>query len=157
MRRKDREVTDRGEVMGIIRRCQVCRLGLCDRGTPYVVPMNFGVEQEDGQVVVYLHSAKTGRKLDILRENPAVCLEFDGGHRLLTGDVACAHSFAYESVIGFGRAEILDSYQEKAAGLAAILRHLAGKAFTFTPEQAAHVAVLRVRLDTVSGKRRAVG
>lgn len=157
MRRKDREVVEPEEIMGIIRRCQVCRLGLCRDGLPYVVPMNFGAQLEGGVPVIYLHCAPTGQKLDILRENPAACLEFDGGHRLLTGDIACAHSFAYESAIGFGRAEILESHQDKAAGLAAIHRHITGKDFDFTPEQTACVAVLRVRLESVSGKRRPGG
>lgn len=154
MRRKDREITGLAEIMEILSRCQVCRLGMCQKGMPYVVPLNFGVEREGERLVLYFHGAREGKKLDIIRENPQVCVEFDGEHRLLEGETACAHSFAYESVIGFGKAEILESHEEKAQGLAAILRSLTGKEFTLTPEQTQSVAVLRVALEEVAGKRR---
>ena len=154
MGRKDREITGLAEIMEILSRCQVCRLGMCQKGMPYVVPLNFGVEREGERLVLYFHGAREGKKLDIIRENPQVCVEFDGEHRLLEGETACAHSFAYESVIGFGKAEILESHEEKAQGLAAILRSLTGKEFTFTPEQTQSVAVLRMALEEVAGKRR---
>ena len=154
MRRKDREITGLAEIMEILSRCQVCRLGMCQKGMTYVVPLNFGVEREGERLVLYFHGAREGKKLDIIRENPQVCVEFDGEHRLLEGETACAHSFAYESVIGFGKAEILESHEEKAQGLAVILRSLTGKEFTFTPEQTQSVAVLRVALEEVAGKRR---
>ncbi len=154
MRRKDREITGLAEIMEILSRCQVCRLGMCQKGMPYVVPLNFWVEREGERLVLYFHGAREGKKLDIIRENPQVCVEFDGEHRLLEGETACAHSFAYESVIGFGKAEILESHEEKAQGLAAILRSLTGKEFTFTPEQTQSVAVLRMALEEVAGKRR---
>lgn len=155
MRRKDREITDLEEIMNIIRACRVCRLGMADGDRPYVVPLNFGVQMENGAVTLYFHGAKEGRKLDILRKNPAVCVEFDLGHQLLEGDVPCACSFAYESVIGFGRGEILERHEDKARGLAAIHRQMSGKEYEFTPEQTGIVAVLRVELQEVAGKRRA--
>lgn len=154
MRRKDREVAGQEEIMQILDRCQVCRLALADQGAPYIVPMNFGAELEDGRICIYLHGAKEGRKLDMIRKNPQACVEFDCGHQLLEGEIACAHSFAFESVLGFGKAEILEAHEEKARGLAAIHRHMTGKVFDFTPEQTDIVAVLRVTLEEVTGKRR---
>jgi len=75
MYRRDQEITDRIEMDRIIHTAMVCRLGLSDDGQPYVVPLNFGY---DGSVV-YMHSARQGRKLEIISRNPRVCLEFDGG------------------------------------------------------------------------------
>lgn len=154
MRRKDREVVGIEAIMEIVEKCRVCRLGMCRDGVPYVVPVNFGAKREGEEIVLYFHGAKEGKKLDILKENPKVCVELDTGHQLLTGDIACAHSFAYESVIGWGDAEILTEHEEKAEGLAAIHRHITGKEFSFTPEQTGTVAVVRVRLREITGKRR---
>ena len=156
MRRKDREVTGNEAIMQIISRCQVCRLAMCRDNVPYIVPLNFGAELEEGKITLYFHGAREGKKLDVIRENPQVCVEFDGGHQLLEGEIACAHSFAYESVVGFGRAQILESHADQARGLEAIHRHMTGKEFTFTPEQTGCVAVLRVVLEQAEGKRRPV-
>lgn len=44
MRRKDREITDFDEIVAIMRKCDVCRIAVNDGDTPYIVPMNFGLE-----------------------------------------------------------------------------------------------------------------
>ena len=61
MRKANREIIDKSAIRAIMEEALVCRIGLCDDGTPYVVPMNFGY---DG-VYIYLHSALAGRKLEI--------------------------------------------------------------------------------------------
>ena len=61
MRRHEKAITDRAAIEAVIRRADVCRLGLSDAGHPYIVPVNFGYE--DG--VIFVHSAPEGRKIDI--------------------------------------------------------------------------------------------
>ena len=51
---------------------------MTDGGVPYIVPLNYGYEYADGELTFYFHSAKEGRKLEILKKNPTVCLELDG-------------------------------------------------------------------------------
>ena len=70
MRRKERQVTDMEQICGVINRCKVLRLGLNAPGAPYIVPMNFGCVLEGGSPVFYLHCAKEGRKVELLRANP---------------------------------------------------------------------------------------
>ena len=49
MRRADREVTDRQEILAILNQCTVGHLALVDPyGEPYLVPMNFGWEDKEG-------------------------------------------------------------------------------------------------------------
>ena len=69
MRRKDREITDFDEMMKIIAKCDTCRLALFDDEFPYIVPLNFGTNVEEGQLYLYFHSAKEGTKLDLIRKN----------------------------------------------------------------------------------------
>ena len=73
MRRGEREIKDRAEIDAVMRRCRVCRLGLCDGNEPYIVPICFGY---DGQAL-YFHCAHEGRKIDIIRTNNRVGFEFD--------------------------------------------------------------------------------
>ena len=86
MRRKDREVTDAAALRAIVQACDCCRLGLVDEdGVACIVPLNFGYTEEDGQPVLYFHSAREGHKLTLLRKNPVVGFEMDTGHGLLPG------------------------------------------------------------------------
>ncbi len=109
MRRHEQEIIDRTEIDEIIRQCPVCHLGLCDQGQPYVVPLSFGY---DGKAV-YFHSARLGRKLEILRHNNRVCVEFEIVQDLITGPTACNWSVHFKSVMGFGRAHILEDPDQK--------------------------------------------
>ena len=50
MRRKDREVLDFDEIIGILDKCKVMHLAMIREGKPYSVPVNFGYMafNEDG-------------------------------------------------------------------------------------------------------------
>ena len=48
MRRTDREITDAEKITQIIQTCHCCRLGFCDNGAVYIVPLNFGYACEGG-------------------------------------------------------------------------------------------------------------
>ena len=57
MRRTDREITDRQELLDVMARCDVCRLALNDEsGYPYVVPLNFGPQGLEGGKHAGFHS-----------------------------------------------------------------------------------------------------
>lgn len=77
MRRKDREVTDPGKIREIIAACDCCRLGLCDNGRAYIVPLDFGFAEQDGHYTFYFHSAKEGRKIGLIREAGWAAFEMD--------------------------------------------------------------------------------
>ena len=59
MRRSDREITDRNEILGVMEKCDVCRLALNDAeyGYPYILPLNFGMKADGEQIVLYFHGA----------------------------------------------------------------------------------------------------
>ena len=69
MRRQDREVTDPEKINSIISSCHCCRLGFCDQGKAYLVPLNFGHAVENGTRVFYFHGAKEGRKIEQMLGN----------------------------------------------------------------------------------------
>ena len=151
MRRRDREVTDRAEIDDIIRRCQVCRIGMVDEGEPYVIPMSFGYDGES----VYLHSAPEGRKLEVLRKSPRVCVELDILNEVVTSDQACEWGMAYESVIAMGEAEILEDAEEKNRGLACVMAQYTEGDWAFPDDAVSRTVVIRVCIDSISGKARA--
>lgn len=141
MRRSDREITDLGEILSIINDCKVIHLAMVDDGEPYLLPLNFGYACEGGAFSFFCHSAREGRKLDILRKNPTVAFEMDCRGALDEHDVACQCGYYFASVTGVGHVEFLDG-EEKLVALASLMRHMAGREDQFTEQQARTVEVL---------------
>ncbi|MDR2743267.1 MAG: pyridoxamine 5'-phosphate oxidase family protein [Treponema sp.] len=156
MRRKDREVTGAEELLEIIQECGVCRLGMADNGTPYIVPLNFGYEYRDDTLFLYFHSAREGKKIDLLKENNRVCFEMDCGHKLTPGKDACDYGFNYASVIGLGTVEFIEDETEKIRALNLLMKHQTGedRDFAYREADLRAVAVYRLRAETLTGKKR---
>jgi hypothetical protein len=148
MRQKEREIKERNIIDGIIRRCQVCHLAMCDDGQPYIVPLNFGY---DGSFL-YFHAALEGRKLDIIKRNNRVGFEFDILHEIVKADQACKWGAKYESVIGSGTAEVVDDLDAKKEALEWIMRQYGSDAKDFSEEVMKKTLILRVRILEISGK-----
>ncbi|MDR0761030.1 MAG: pyridoxamine 5'-phosphate oxidase family protein, partial [Treponema sp.] len=158
MRRKDREVTGAENLLEILRECTVCRLGMADNGVPYVVPLNFGYEYQDDTLILYFHGAREGKKIDILKKNNRVCFEMDTGHQLTRGDSVCHYGFNYASIVGMGTVEFLEEAAEKIRALNLLMKHQTGedREFAYGEAELRAVAVYRLRVETVTGKRRSV-
>ena len=62
----------------------------------------------NGAFTFYCHSTKEGKKLDVIRKNASVAFEMDCQNALQHGETACTHSYYYASVLGEGKAEILE-------------------------------------------------
>ena len=151
MRRKDREVTDRDKIEEIIRGCQCCRIALADGKGAYIVPLNFGYDQERG--ALYFHGAGEGRKIDLIRKNGYAGFEMDMGHELVTAEKACGYSFLYQSIVGEGRIALVEDVEEKRHGLDCIMEHIAGKGGWEYPDAMLRaMAVIRLDVETLSAK-----
>ena len=148
MRRNDKAIIDRAAIDAIIRRATVCRLGLCDGDQPYVVPLCFGYDGAS----LYLHSAPAGFKLDLLRKNPRVCVEFDIDTELVRGADACAWGMKFRSVIAFGTAAIVADADEKRRSLTAIMRQYGSDAADFADAAVAGTTIVRVAIASMTGK-----
>jgi hypothetical protein len=149
MRRKDREITDRAAIEAILRRATVCRIGLVGKDGPYVVPMSFGYDA--GRL--YLHSARDGRKLDLVREDPRVCFEVDLDCEVVKRERPCEWTLRYRSVIGFGRAVLVEDPEEKRRGLEVILRHHGGDPSALPERSLDGVSLIRIEIREMTGKQ----
>ena len=153
MRRKDREVTDPQKIRDVIRKCKCCRVGFCDRGQVYIVPLNFGYEQNDGEDVFYFHGAKEGRKIELIRQSPEVGFEMDTDHELVEGDIACQYTARFLSVIGNGVISMVTETEEKKKGLSIIMEHNTGKRdWSFDERMLEAVAVFKIVVKEMSCK-----
>ena len=152
MRRQDREIVDPAQICGILKRSKVCFLSLCDGNTPYTVPMNFGFTEEAGRITLYLHSARSGRKLELIRKNPNVCAAFGTMLSFEDGETGCKATAQYESAVGFGTAEILSDPKACEKGLSCLLSQYESRAARDFSALLDQTAVIRVALDRMTGQ-----
>ncbi len=149
MRRKEKEIQNRAEIEAVIAEAQVCRLAMCDKDVPYIIPMSFGYA--DG--VFYFHCAAAGRKLDILRNNPNVCIELEAGVSVKTGAKACDWGMNFRSVIAVGRIEWVDAPDAKRRALDLIMTRYARGPFDYVESALVRTVVFKVGVTQMTGKR----
>lgn len=136
------ERLDRHEAIQILQSAPVAHLGIIDGDEPYVTPMSFVLSGDH-----ILFRTMPGRKLDALRQSPAVCINvtiFDE----TTGD--------WSSVIVKGEAHEVDEDDLKTTTVALLLRKY--ESVMGSPLSSAGIRPLNgpptfvaVRIDEISG------
>ena len=160
MRRQDRRVTEIEEIKGILNSTRIIHLGMMDGDYPYVVPLHFGFEFIDEVLYIYVHGHYEGKKFDLIKANPHVFIEIDGSDEALVsgGDIPCAYSSVYSSVMGRGEATYLEAIDEaideKSHGLQILMKHQTGREFTFTEAMVNSVGVVQIKIVDYTAKRR---
>ncbi len=150
MRRKEKEIQDINLIESLIEKAPVCRLGLSSNNMPYIVPLNFGYKDR----CLYFHSAKEGRKISMIESNMNVCFEVDIEHELIEAEEACKWGMKYYSVIGFGKAFIVEDPEEKRKGLDVIMAHYSHSSHYEYPEsQLQNMLIIKVQIDQMTGKQ----
>jgi ribosomal-protein-alanine N-acetyltransferase len=150
MRKVNQEISDRAIIEEILQSSKICRIGISDNGFPYVLPFNYGYS--DNQI--YIHCALTGKKIDLLRENPNVCFEIEQTAEIVKNDKACKWATTYRSIVGYGKIEILDDFAQKRKGLDIIMAHNgAPELIEFEPKQIDSVLILKIVIASMTGKQ----
>jgi uncharacterized protein len=154
MRRTDREITDLQEMEAILSNCQVCHLALATpEGHPYAVALNFGYAPGKPPAL-YFHCATTGKKLDLIRQNPRCAFIIDRSLELVTGPTACDWGTKYESVMGSGLIEVVSYPAERQTGLDCIMAQYCSGSPTYHPDTLEKTLVLKLTIDQMTAKRR---
>ena len=154
MTRREREVTDLEEIIGILDRAKIVHVGMVDGDRPYVVPMNYGYIMTEGKLTLYLHGAPRGRKLDVLRANPNVFVEIDTDIIPFEGEVACKYGLCYSSIMGEGVAEIVEKTEQKKRALSLLMKTQTGKDFEFDDKMVSVVSVIKIDVAEYTAKKR---
>ena len=173
MRRKDREVLGDENIAKIIEQCTTCHVAMtddADASMPYVIPLSFGYNLNSGVLELYFHCAHVGKKLDCIRKNPNVAFSMCVENRIEIHEEAyCKSGRFYASVVGQGKAEIVDDIAEKCRGLSLLMERQAADSaqhpssahssqsaiphkFEFTPAQAAAVTIFKITSTNFTGK-----
>ena len=156
MTKRERQITDEAQITAILDAGKVLHLGLAVDNEPYVVPMNYGYTRENDKLVVYLHSAVRGKKLDMIRANPKVFFEIDCDLVPFEGELPCQYGLSYSSVMGKGVARIVDDVEEKKKAMSILMKTQTQKEFTFEDRLVSIVAVIRIDVDAYTAKHRPI-
>jgi uncharacterized protein len=149
MRRKDKEISDRSAIEAIITQSKVCRLAMVDGDKPYIVPLSFGYQDN----VLYFHGFSAGHKIDLIRKNPNVCFELDLYSEIIEAENACSWSMKYQSVVGFGKAVILESLHEKTTAFTIIMSQYSAGTYQFDENKLTPTVVFKVEIESMTGKQ----
>lgn len=149
MRREEKEITDIAEIEKVIKKAICCRIGLVDEDEPYVVPVCFGYERN----AIYFHGALEGRKAELIKKNSKVCFEIDTDVAVVKSEKPCGWTMKYKSVIGMGRASILENDEEKSHALKLIMQQYSEGEFSFSNSALDSVLVVKVNIESITGKQ----
>ena len=156
MRRKDKEIIDINEILDIIGKCKYCRLGLSENNTPYIIPLNYGFSYDNNKLIFYFHSAKEGKKLDIIQKNNNACFEIDCDTRLIEGEKPCDYGYEFKSIIGFGKIIIIETIEGKTKGLNYLMKHQTGKEinYNYKNNELNNVIIFKMEIEELTGKQK---
>lgn len=148
MRRKDREITDKTAIYEILDRAEELHLGLWDGQEVYVVPLNFVRIGDE----LFFHSARGGRKLEIMKQNPRVCFEVTGAHHIEPGAKGADCTTLYESVIGWGTGSLITEDDATYEVLRALNRKFGAPTEDLPQAVVQKTAIVQIRMEKLTGK-----
>lgn len=102
------EELSRDESMKVLEEAPVAHLGMIDAGRPYVTPMSFVVSEDR-----ILFRTMPGKKLDVLKESPEVCIEVS---------IYDDDSGEWASVLVNGRASVVEDPNTRSEMIARLFR-----------------------------------
>jgi nitroimidazol reductase NimA-like FMN-containing flavoprotein (pyridoxamine 5'-phosphate oxidase superfamily) len=148
IRRTDRAVSE-DEAREILARADHGVLAtLGPDGWPYAVPVNHVLSGD----VLYIHCAVEGHKLENIAKEERVSFCAVADRRVLPARLTTQ----YESAIAFGRASLVTDHAEKRLALELLAVRFCGalssEALNAIATSAARTAVIRIRLERITGK-----
>ena len=153
MRRKDKEISDPGKIEAVLKKAQIIHLGLLDGDRPYIVPLNFGYAEN----TIYFHCAQEGKKLDLIKRNNTVCFQTEIDVRVLNTDHVPDCTTRYKSVIGYGKAYIIENARGKKQAADILMDHYLPQEEKGRKQQYGKcmkdVCMVKIEIDSMTGKQ----
>ena len=148
---RNRQINKIPEMEAIINEAEVCTMAMVEGDKPYALPFNFAYQDQ----CLFLHCDTEGHKLDLLKKNPSVCINFYTGNELFYRhkEVGCSWGMKYKSVNLFGDIEFIEDYDEKYAVMKLFMLKYAGKDYEFSAPSIRNVVVMKLGIKEFTGKK----
>ena len=105
-----RKCADQQKINDFLKSSRVGVLGISDDNKPYAVPLNY--VWYDGSI--FFHGAGSGRKEQLLSEEPEVCFTVFEEFGTVLDPVPCHADTSYMSVMLFGKVKRVMDFEESA-------------------------------------------
>jgi uncharacterized protein len=119
MRTPKRAVYDRKIIYDLLDREFHCHIGIIYENYPVVIPVMFGRNGD----FLYIHGASVSRLITEIEKEIKICICVSNVSGLVLARSAFHHSLNYESVVIFGKGELVNN-DEKVSALKIISDHL---------------------------------
>jgi len=153
IRRSDKEWNDPQEMERVLSAVRIMTVACCLHNQPYLFTVDFAWDPATREL--WFHCATEGRKMNILRANPQVCVTVVEDRGYIHGE--CDH--AYRSLIMEGEAHVVTGLSEKRRGLQLLARkhetqpEVVLSRFAGDEEAVRKVGMIRISVETISGKQ----
>ena len=152
MRRREKEVTDKVELVRVLLKARHITIAMCDEDGPYLATLTHGYDEE--QNAIFFHCAQQGRKVDALKRDSRIWGQalIDLGYV----DGSCDH--LYETTQFRGTVTFVDDLEEKRRALVIMVNKTERDPKTVIHEQITddslrNVNIGRIDIDIMTGKR----
>lgn len=152
IRRKEKEITEKEEMIKILETAQYITIAMCEDNEPYLATLSHGYDRD--RHCIYFHCATDGKKIDILSSNNLVW-----GQALIDkGYVQGACDHLYATTQFKGTVTFIEDNNEKVHALKTMIRALDDNpeklmAEQITDKSVARVGVGRIDIEYMSGKK----
>jgi len=149
MRRKDKEINDPQLINQILQEANIVRFGIKAEPVPYVVPLNYGYKNH----CFYIHSARLGRKIELLKANPMVSFEIEHQVDIVKKDISCEWTTKYRSIMGIAKVQILSEKKDIIEGLDILMQHHGKMENAYDENYFQRIVILKAQILEIEGKQ----
>lgn len=152
IRRKEKKISDKNEMLAILENAEYITIAMCVDNEPYLVTLSHGYDRERN--CIYFHSARKGKKIDILKEQNKVWGQalMDKGY--VQG--SCDHLYATTQFMG--RVTFVENSEEKKHALEIMINALEDDPqkvldTQLTEKSIEGIQIGRIDIEYMSGKK----
>jgi nitroimidazol reductase NimA-like FMN-containing flavoprotein (pyridoxamine 5'-phosphate oxidase superfamily) len=127
-----------------------CHVAFSDVPQPYILAFSYGFH--DG--CLYFHGSLEGKKIDLIQQNPHIGFAMEHAVSMRKAEKACKFAMSYASVVGSGKAVIIEDLEEKAFGLNVIIGHYGAPPEEYSEKALKGLSVVKIEIDEVSYKEK---
>ena len=156
MQHADRRLTGKEYLEPLLLMNEYCTLAFYDEPYPYIVPMNQGYEWTEDGLILYLHMAPEGHRIDLIRKNPKVAVNICVWRDRRGYPAVKNENHDYRSITIFGTAEIIEGEKDPEAFLHGLnvfaTQHGRKAILKYTKSLGDSMHILKVTAEQITGK-----